>query len=278
MERMVLGGATRICMVISPGKSDIVEYYGARPSGPRPCATSCSRRRSGLCDAIFRALPLIAPGRAGPGGPARHRLVPGGRPPPLPDGGPLLPAASRWRGPSCFDAVVTDDDGRVRGDPGQAPGAAASRWVWGAFKLDAARLFARSLRALVRARARGRVLRHAGERVAGARRRGARGACGRGLRGRGDRATAIARPCALAARGERRMSPAHARGDRGPGARARRLVSQPRSRRRQDRAGPFPRRLPGLQVAPLRPRHPGRPRAARPCSTSAATRASTPSR
>src|ERR1051325_3179614 len=29
VERLVIGGATRLCFVIGPGKSDIVEYYGA---------------------------------------------------------------------------------------------------------------------------------------------------------------------------------------------------------------------------------------------------------
>ena len=28
VERLVLGGADKICFVISPGKSDILEYYG----------------------------------------------------------------------------------------------------------------------------------------------------------------------------------------------------------------------------------------------------------
>jgi len=28
VERLVIGGAKRICFVISPGKSDILEYYG----------------------------------------------------------------------------------------------------------------------------------------------------------------------------------------------------------------------------------------------------------
>src|SRR5262249_33409736 len=30
LERMVLGGATKICFVVSHGKSDILEYYGER--------------------------------------------------------------------------------------------------------------------------------------------------------------------------------------------------------------------------------------------------------
>ena len=28
VERMILGGAGKICFVVSPGKSDILEYYG----------------------------------------------------------------------------------------------------------------------------------------------------------------------------------------------------------------------------------------------------------
>ena len=31
VERMILGGANRVCFVIAPGKSDILEYYGTRP-------------------------------------------------------------------------------------------------------------------------------------------------------------------------------------------------------------------------------------------------------
>ncbi|MCA1554928.1 MAG: nucleotidyltransferase family protein, partial [Chloroflexi bacterium] len=30
IERMLRAGATKICFVISPGKSDILEYYGGR--------------------------------------------------------------------------------------------------------------------------------------------------------------------------------------------------------------------------------------------------------
>src|SRR4051812_50167603 len=36
VERLVLGGATRICFVISPGKSDILEYYGGGGGFPGP--------------------------------------------------------------------------------------------------------------------------------------------------------------------------------------------------------------------------------------------------
>src|SRR5689334_799474 len=33
MERLVIGGATRLCCVISPAKSDILEYYGGSAYG-----------------------------------------------------------------------------------------------------------------------------------------------------------------------------------------------------------------------------------------------------
>src|ERR1041384_7393039 len=58
MERMVIGGASKICVVISAGKSDILEYYG----GPIYSATLCyavQEKPQGLCDAIFRALPVV---------------------------------------------------------------------------------------------------------------------------------------------------------------------------------------------------------------------------
>src|SRR5689334_9792506 len=60
VERMVNAGADKICFVISPGKSDIVNYFG----GHAFSATifyAVQHRPAGLCDAIFRALPLIPP-------------------------------------------------------------------------------------------------------------------------------------------------------------------------------------------------------------------------
>src|SRR3954471_20543027 len=60
VERLVLGGATRICFVISPGKSDILEYYGGSVFSA-DLFYAVQPRASGLCDAIFRAAPLVAP-------------------------------------------------------------------------------------------------------------------------------------------------------------------------------------------------------------------------
>ena len=55
---MILAGATRICFTISPGKSDIVEYYGGG-IGPAHICYVVQPEPQGLCDALFRALPLI---------------------------------------------------------------------------------------------------------------------------------------------------------------------------------------------------------------------------
>src|SRR5437762_12743673 len=60
VDRMIAGGATRLCFVIAPGKSDILQYYGAGV-GPADICYVVQPRPGGLCDAIFRPLPLIHP-------------------------------------------------------------------------------------------------------------------------------------------------------------------------------------------------------------------------
>jgi len=59
VERMILGGASKICFVISPGKSDILGYYGSG-YGEAAITYVVQPRATGLCDAFFRAAPLIA--------------------------------------------------------------------------------------------------------------------------------------------------------------------------------------------------------------------------
>jgi len=60
VERMIRGGADKICFVISPGKSDILEYYGGEVVSAR-VVYAVQPAAAGLCDAIFRALPLVPP-------------------------------------------------------------------------------------------------------------------------------------------------------------------------------------------------------------------------
>src|SRR3954447_14437340 len=58
VERMIAGGATKLCFVISPGKSDIMEYYGARVHDAAVCYV-VQPDAAGLCDAIFQSRHLI---------------------------------------------------------------------------------------------------------------------------------------------------------------------------------------------------------------------------
>jgi glucose-1-phosphate thymidylyltransferase len=134
VERMIRGGAERLLFVISPGKSDIVEYYGGEIGGARVCY-AVQARPAGLCDAIFRAVPFIEP----------HEEVLVG----LPDtvwfpadgfaalGGGLSFLLFPVRRPELFDAVVTGPDGEVR-EIQVKTHAPATSWVWGGFKLDGA--------------------------------------------------------------------------------------------------------------------------------------------
>jgi glucose-1-phosphate thymidylyltransferase len=135
IDRMLRAGADRICFVISPWKFDILQYYGG-VIGSASIAYVVQPEPAGLCDAIFRALPLIQ----------RDDLVLIGLPDTI-----WLPEDALGRlpddrlafltfpvdRPELFDAVVSDDAGRVREIQVKRRGA-ASRWVWGAFKLPGA--------------------------------------------------------------------------------------------------------------------------------------------
>jgi dTDP-glucose pyrophosphorylase len=132
VERMILGGTTKVCFVISPGKSDILEYYGAS-LGPAALTYVVQSSASGLCDAIFCALPLIP----------RDEPVLIGLPDTIwfPEDGftSLRDDALSFllfpvQHPEFFDAVETDGDGRVRQiwvKQFDTP----SRWIWGAIKM-----------------------------------------------------------------------------------------------------------------------------------------------
>ena len=132
VERLIRGGADKICFVIGAGKSDILEYFGGE-FGSAALAYVVQAHPAGLCDAIFRAHPLIG----------AHETVAIGLPDTIwfPDTGLaalpddqfsflLFPVAR----PELFDAVLLDEQDRVlqiqvkQSNPG-------SRWIWGAFKM-----------------------------------------------------------------------------------------------------------------------------------------------
>jgi glucose-1-phosphate thymidylyltransferase len=135
VERMLIAGADKICFVVSPGKTDILEYYGGSIGSARVAYTVQSNP-AGLCDAIFCALPLVAANESVIVGLPDTIWYPGGALRTLPDDtlSFLLFPVER---PELFDAVRTDASGRVLAihvkerNPG-------SSWVWGAFKMPGA--------------------------------------------------------------------------------------------------------------------------------------------
>lgn len=147
VERMIRAGATRICFVIAPRKTDIMHYYGGR-YGAADIAYAIQDEPHGLCDAIFRAAPLIAPDAPVIVGLPDTVWFPEDALAALPDDRLsllLFPVET----PSLFDSVEADAAGLVRHIAVKSP-AARSRWIWGALKLPGAVLH--ELHALWRAR------------------------------------------------------------------------------------------------------------------------------
>jgi glucose-1-phosphate thymidylyltransferase len=135
VERMIRAGADKICFVISPWKADILNYYGGAYH-ETPLAYVVQPQAGGLCDAIFRTLPLVHPDEAVIIGlpdtvwfpTDALSALPGGRLAFL-----LFPVAQ----PELFDAVLTDPDGRVR-EIQVKSARAGSHWIWGAFGMPGA--------------------------------------------------------------------------------------------------------------------------------------------
>jgi glucose-1-phosphate thymidylyltransferase len=132
VERLILGGADKICFVISPGKSDILEYFGDS-YGSAKLAYVVQPQALGLCDAVFRASTVVG---------SREDVVVG-----LPDTvwfpksalSSLPDAALSFllfpvEHPELFDAVVLDGE-QVREIQVKKPDA-ASNWIWGAFRMS----------------------------------------------------------------------------------------------------------------------------------------------
>jgi glucose-1-phosphate thymidylyltransferase len=138
LERMILGGAGKICLTISPGKFDIIQYYGGQ-LGPATLCYVVQQHPRGLCDALFRAAPLIVPGDQVLIGLPDTVWFPedGFRRLPEDRLSFLLFPVER---PELFDAVVTEGDGpegRVR-EIQVKTRLARSHWIWGAFRMPAA--------------------------------------------------------------------------------------------------------------------------------------------
>jgi glucose-1-phosphate thymidylyltransferase len=149
LERLVRGGADKICFVIGAGKSDILEYFGARFCGA-DLVYVVQPEPAGLCDALFRASALVRDDEPVAVGLPDTVWFPESGLARLPDdmlSFLLFPVEH----PELFDAVALDRSEQVieirvkQRDPG-------TDWIWGAFKMPG-RVF-RELHALWRARER----------------------------------------------------------------------------------------------------------------------------
>ncbi len=133
IERMILGGADKLCFVISPGKTDILEYFGSRVWGA-DIVYVVQPEPAGLCDALFRALPLIH---------SEESVLLG-----LPDtiwspadGFARLPAGDLSfllfpvEHPEFFDAVVTTPEQFVERIEVKSR-SPSTQWIWGGVRLS----------------------------------------------------------------------------------------------------------------------------------------------
>jgi dTDP-glucose pyrophosphorylase len=133
VERLRRGGADRLCFVIGPEKTDILDYYGRGRAGV-PTAYVVQPQPVGLCDALFRAVPLIGVTESVLIGLPDTIWFPEDALAALPDGRIALLLFPVER-PQLFDAVVTDDAGEVERIQVKEE-RPDTNWVWGALKLS----------------------------------------------------------------------------------------------------------------------------------------------
>ncbi|MBV8098876.1 MAG: nucleotidyltransferase family protein [Verrucomicrobia bacterium] len=135
VERLIVGGATKICFIISPSKGDIVRYH-AHGTPHALFVYVVQPEPVGLCDAVFRPAGLIA---------ANEQVLIG-----LPDtvwfpteGFRFLPDGQLSlllfpvKSPKYFDAVVLDADNRVQTIEVKQE-IPTTHWIWGAIKMSGA--------------------------------------------------------------------------------------------------------------------------------------------
>jgi len=140
VDRMVKGGADKLCFVISPGKSDILEYFGSTYDSAA-IAYVVQETAGGLCDAVFRAIPFVQGDEPVLVGLPDTVWFPDDAFAALPDdvlSFLLFPVDH----PEFFDAVVMDETTQCVHEIQVKRKDAASQWIWGAFKMPASTLHA----------------------------------------------------------------------------------------------------------------------------------------
>jgi glucose-1-phosphate thymidylyltransferase len=133
LERMIRGGADKICFVIGAGKSDIMEYFGGSFGGA-DLAYVVQPQPAGLCDAVFRASALISPTDTVAVGLPDTIWFPDTGLAALPDDhlSFLLFPVER---PEQFDAVALAEDGQHVTEIRVKQPHPGTHWIWGAFKM-----------------------------------------------------------------------------------------------------------------------------------------------
>ena len=132
IERMARAGAEKICFVISPLKSDILQYYGGA-IGHAHVSYVIQDEPRGLCDAIFRAVPLIHPDEPVAVGLPDTIWFPEDGLCALDDDRLSLLLFEVDR-PELFDSVTTDAFGQVTEVMVKAA-RPCTHWVWGAIRM-----------------------------------------------------------------------------------------------------------------------------------------------
>jgi glucose-1-phosphate thymidylyltransferase len=131
VERMIAGGANKLCFVISPAKTDILQYFGSRLWGA-DIGYVVQPAPAGLCDAVFRAAPLISADECVVIGLPDTVWFPQDGLARLPDDALsflLFPVDH----PELFDAVSTDKNSHVLRIQVKQPNP-RTHWIWGAIK------------------------------------------------------------------------------------------------------------------------------------------------
>lgn len=132
IDRLIVGGASKLCFVVSPEKPDIMKYVASKTLPVDTCYV-CQPGPVGLVDAIFRAIPFVR----------EDEVVMIGLPDTVwfPEDGYrqlsntvasllMFPVDQ----PQLFDVVLLDNDDRVTEIQVKIPNPDSS-WIWGAIKL-----------------------------------------------------------------------------------------------------------------------------------------------
>ena len=133
VDRMLVAGADRLCVVLSPEKTDIIPYYARHRAADRFCYV-VQEQPNGLCDALFRAIHVMRDDEDVLIGLPDTVWFPE-------DGFRLLPAQTLAfllfpvDRPDRFDAVVTRGEAVTEIQVKVAQ--PSTEWVWGAFRMPA---------------------------------------------------------------------------------------------------------------------------------------------